>query len=217
MVGVILNAQTGKVGINTTAPSEILEVNGTARVRDLPIDGTTNALYNGANTKATTFTATNPVLIDINGNLGRSVNKDLVPNKNSGGFTANDASNAMFVIRRYTVKDWPTGSSGTGFDTGMSTAKWEAVMSNVSYRLSNRDITSNDSSASNTAINNFLNNLFGSEYYLGVPSKIATFGWTLGKNSGTWRVMGDFGGIVEQDTPVDILFINKNYVVTDRP
>lgn len=217
VLGFSLNAQTGKVGINTTTPQEILDINGTARVRDLPVDGATNALYNGAATKATTFTATAPVLIDANGNLGKAANKDLVPNNATTGFTATDASTAMFVIRRYSVTDWPSGqNAGAGFDTGMSTAKWEAVMSNVSYKLSNRNTTSNDTSAANTAINNFLSKLFGSEVNAATKTT-ATFGWTLGKSGTTWRVIGDFGGIAEQATPVDILFINKNYVATDRP
>lgn len=214
-----LNAQTGKVGINTTTPTEVLDVNGTARVRDLPVDGAANALYNGAATKATTFTATAPVLIDANGNLGKAANKDLVPNNATTGFTATDASTAMFVIRRYSVTDWPSGqNAGAGFDTGMSTAKWEAVMSNVSYKLSNRDTTSDDSSAANTKINSFLSKLFGSEFSA-TTKTTATFGYTLGKSGTgtTWRVIGDFGGIIEQVTPVDILFINKNYVATDRP
>lgn len=217
ILGFSLNAQTGKVGINTTTPQEILDINGTARVRDLPIDGATNALYNGAATKATTFTATAPVLIDVNGNLGKAANKDLVPNNGATGFTATDASTAMFVIRRYTVTDWPSGqNSGAGFDTGMSTTKWEAVMSNVSYQLSNRYRTSDDTSAANTKINNFLSEVFGSEISASTKT-IATFGWTLGKSGSTWRVIGDFASIQEQATPVDILFINKNYVATDRP
>lgn len=217
ILGFSLSAQTGKVGINTTTPQEILDINGTARVRDLPIDGATNALYNGAATKTTTFTATAPVLIDANGNLGKAANKDLVPNSGATGFTATDASTAMFVIRRYSVTDWPSGqNSGAGFDTGMSTTKWEAVMSNVSYQFSNRHRTSNDSSAANTQINLFLSSLFGSEISA-TPKTIATFGWTLGKSGSTWRVIGDFASIQEQATPVDILFINKNYVATDRP
>lgn len=207
-----LKAQLGKVGIKNTAPTEVLDVNGTMRVRDIQIDGTTNALYNGSTTKSTTFTATNVMMTDANGNLGKALNKDLVPNKNYTGFNALDNSTAIFVTRQYTVGDWP--SSGSGFDTGMSTTKWEAILSNISYQLAERYTTSNNSNADNLHINTFLTAVFGSE---GTATTVQTFGWALGKNSGTWRIIGDFNSIKEQPTKIDIIFINKKYVATDRP
>lgn len=207
-----LQAQLNKAGINTAQPTEVLDVNGTMRVRDIQIDGTTNALYNGSATKSTTFTATNVMMTDANGNLGKALNKDLIPNKNYTGFNALDNSTAIFVTRQYTVGDWP--SQNGGFDTGMSTTKWEAILSNISYQLAERYTTSNNSDANNPHINTFLTAVFGSE---GTATTVQTFGWALGKNSGTWRIIGDFNSIKEQPTKIDIIFINKKYVATDRP
>lgn len=66
------NAQTtGKVGINTNAPKETLEVNGTLKIDTLPTNGANNAIYNGQNAKNTTFTATHMVVSDTNGVLGK--------------------------------------------------------------------------------------------------------------------------------------------------
>lgn len=217
LLGLNFQAQTKKLGINTDRPTEVLDVNGTLRIKDVPVDNTTNVLYNGGSSKNLRFTGTNVLLTDANGNLGKADNKDLVPNKNYTGFNALDNSTAIFVTRQYTVKDWPSGQDGgLGFNTGMSTSKWEAIFSNVSYKLSERYSTSREYpyTSNNVAINEFLTKLFGSE---GSISSVATFGWTLGKNNGTWRIVGDFDGIREQNTLIDILFINKNYVATDRP
>ena len=56
---------TGKVGINTTEPTETLDVKGKVRIQELYTDnqqtGTNNA----------TFTATNVVTVDNNGVLGK--------------------------------------------------------------------------------------------------------------------------------------------------
>ena len=64
-------AQTdGKVGINTSAPTETLDVKGTLRVEDLPASGT-GKIYNGTNTKGTTFNAKGLVAADNSGNIGK--------------------------------------------------------------------------------------------------------------------------------------------------
>lgn len=66
------NAQTtGKVGINTNAPKETLEVNGTLKIDTLPTNGANNAIYNGQNTQNATFTATHMIVSDENGVLGK--------------------------------------------------------------------------------------------------------------------------------------------------
>ena len=72
LASVYFNAQTGKVGINTNSPKETLDVNGTLKVGDLPTNGTANAIYNGGKNKSTTFTATNMVVADANGVLGKT-------------------------------------------------------------------------------------------------------------------------------------------------
>lgn len=65
-----INAQTkqptGKVGINTTEPTETLDVKGKVRVRGLYTDNQQTGTNNNA-----TFTATNVVTVDNNGVLGK--------------------------------------------------------------------------------------------------------------------------------------------------
>ena len=77
LASVYFNAQTttpptGKVGVNTITPKETLDVNGTLKVGNLPTNGTANAIYNGGKNKSTTFTATNMVVADANGVLGKT-------------------------------------------------------------------------------------------------------------------------------------------------
>ena len=65
----------GNVGINTTSPTEKLDVNGNTRLRTLPLNGTANSIYtqSGGGASATqnqTFTATRTVVADANGVLG---------------------------------------------------------------------------------------------------------------------------------------------------
>ena len=69
------NAQSGKVGVNTSIPTETLSVNGTTRVSQLPANGAANAIYTTADGTASTaqdqsFTATRTVVADANGVLG---------------------------------------------------------------------------------------------------------------------------------------------------
>lgn len=69
-----------QVGINTSTPTEIFDVNGTARIRELPANGSTNSIYtinsldstNGTSSgaKNQTFTAVNTVVADKNGVIG---------------------------------------------------------------------------------------------------------------------------------------------------
>ena len=56
---------TGKVGINTTNPTETLDVKGKVRIQGLYSDG------NRTGTKNANFTATNMVVVDANGVLGK--------------------------------------------------------------------------------------------------------------------------------------------------
>ncbi|GAA5098852.1 hypothetical protein GCM10023210_35430 [Chryseobacterium ginsengisoli] len=65
----------GNVAINTSPPTERLDVNGNTRLRVLPLNGTSNAIYtqSGGTASATqnqTFTATRTVVADANGVLG---------------------------------------------------------------------------------------------------------------------------------------------------
>lgn len=63
------------IGINTKAPTETIDVNGTDRVRNLPINGQTNAIYTAPNGKASTtknqtFNAVKTMVVDANGIMG---------------------------------------------------------------------------------------------------------------------------------------------------
>ena len=69
-VEIALAQTNGKVGINTSAPTETLDVKGTLRVEDLPASGT-GKIYNGTNTKGTTFNAKGLVATDNSGNIGK--------------------------------------------------------------------------------------------------------------------------------------------------
>lgn len=75
LFGVAINAQAGKVGINTSTPTEILNVNGTTRISSLPTNGTPNSIYTKPDgtmsaAKDQTFNATKTVVADNNGVLG---------------------------------------------------------------------------------------------------------------------------------------------------
>ena len=64
-----------QVGINTEQPTEMLDVNGIFRVRDLPLNGENNAIYTNPSgvrsaTKDQTFNATRTVVADANGVIG---------------------------------------------------------------------------------------------------------------------------------------------------
>lgn len=63
---------TGKVGINTTTPTETLDVKGKVRIQELYTDGTQTGTNNNAN-----FTATNVVTVDDNGVLGKKLLSDI--------------------------------------------------------------------------------------------------------------------------------------------
>lgn len=68
-------ALSSQVGINTASPTEIMDVNGTARVRELPLNGSANAISTKPDgtkspTKNQPFTATKTVVVDNNGILG---------------------------------------------------------------------------------------------------------------------------------------------------
>ena len=63
---------TGKVGINTTNPTETLDVKGKVRIQELYTDGTKTGTNNA------TFTATNVVTVDNNGVLGKKLLSSII-------------------------------------------------------------------------------------------------------------------------------------------
>jgi hypothetical protein len=62
--------EQGKTSINAATPTESFDVGETMRIRQLPTNGAANAIYNGATTQTTTFTAAKMVVADANGVLG---------------------------------------------------------------------------------------------------------------------------------------------------
>ena len=87
LVVAVSAAQTGNMGVNTNTPTETLDVNGTTRLRDLPLAGTANAISTlpagtAAPSKNQTYTPTKTLVVDANGVLGAvdgtpMVNSDL--------------------------------------------------------------------------------------------------------------------------------------------
>ena len=75
-------SQTGKVGIDTSAPTETFHVNGTVRLGSLPTNGTTNAIYTINSSTATngiastvkdqTFIQEKFLVVDKNGVIGKA-------------------------------------------------------------------------------------------------------------------------------------------------
>lgn len=138
-----INAQTkqptGKVGINTTEPTETLDVKGKVRVRELYTDnqqtGTNNA----------TFTATNVVTVDNNGVLGKKPLSSIImptiptePWRQLGGTneattnTQNIYQNGKVGIGNYAStsnfdSDFEVNSSHNGYHVGIANGadtKW---------------------------------------------------------------------------------------------
>lgn len=198
-------AQIGKVGIQTPTPTEIFDVNGTARIRSLPNIGAANSIYttgnntNSGTTPTQTFNGLYPIITDANGVLGKNTSGELVNNNTATGFNTTSTSNATFVVRRYTLTDAVGGATGTyntvaGFNTGMDSTVWQAIMSSTMFT-----ITSNS-----TGSGPFVTN--------------APFNYRL-KSSGTvagstWRIIGDIRDVTETGV-IDILFIKANLVSAD--
>lgn len=199
-----LQAQTGKVGVNTETPTEILDVNGTVRVRSLPAEGTVGIHTTGTNTASDTanqtFTPTKFVVADENGVLGVSTSQQLgdITNGNASNATADNNSTAMFVKKIYRAADWPSGRNGaTGADTGFSTDKWEAILTITKFGRIAGD-----------AGNEFLGKKNSG-------TQTPALQLDIFKNGGTWRIMGDIPDI-EEEWEFTVLFINKNYIVADE-
>ncbi|MDP9962251.1 hypothetical protein [Chryseobacterium lathyri] len=73
-----LYAQSNSVGVSTPTPTETLDINGTERIRELPVDGTSNVIYTKPDgtrsiNKDQSFKALKTLVADANGVLG-SVN-----------------------------------------------------------------------------------------------------------------------------------------------
>lgn len=88
---------SGNTGINTNYPSEKLDLNGISRIRQLPLDGSTNAINtnssgNASSAQDQTFTATRTVVADANGVLGSVIGLPLTTEVD--GVIGNEVLNA---------------------------------------------------------------------------------------------------------------------------
>lgn len=209
-----LQAQTGKVGINTETPTEILDVNGTLRVRSLPVEGTKGIRTTGTNTASEnpdqTFTPTKFVVADENGVLGVSTTQqlgDISSGSDATNATTDNNSTAMFVKKRYKTGDWPEGNPG---NTGFSTAKWDAIISVNKFGRSDSsaypELTSN--TVNRTTVNAELHKTF-------LAKKGQKWWLDLDGNGEYWKVVGDIPEINEE-WEFTILFINKKYIASDE-
>lgn len=179
----------GKVGVNTNIPTENLDISGRLRVRTLPNQNTTNAIStdtngNGQETDNQTFSANSIVVADKNGVLGK------IPSQTARRTTTNEEYNnstSMFVIRRF-----EPGDANLHFDTGMSIDKWEAIMGGAFFEYITTPPNPNPK----------------------VFPQSAAFGWkmTSDKKTKTWKISGEINDIIESPI-IDVLFINKNFVM----
>ncbi len=123
--GLFLKSQSGKVGINTTTPTENTDINGTMRIRSLPNNGTANSIYTtGTDTNSGTsptqiFTAVNTVVQNANGVLGTIPGLPGLSNTYTriaptGGFPFNETAAA-------TVQKLTVGSLSVAFYQGANT------------------------------------------------------------------------------------------------
>lgn len=198
-------AQNGKVGVQTATPTEIFDVNGTARVRSLPNIGTANSIYttgtntNSGTTPTQTFNGLYPVITDANGVLGKNTSGELVNNNTATGFDTTSNSTATFVVRRYTLIDAIGGATGTyntaaGFNTNMDSTVWQAIMSNTMFTINSSSTGSGPFVAG--AVFNY---------------RLKSSGTTAGS---TWRIIGDIRDVTETAV-IDVLFIKAKLVAAD--
>lgn len=107
---------TGKVGINTTNPTETLDVKGKVRIQELYTDNQQTGTNNNA-----TFTATNVVTVDDNGVLGKkplsSIIMPTIPTEPwqvaRGTTQATSNSQDIYQSGKVGIGDFGTGKSLT--------------------------------------------------------------------------------------------------------
>lgn len=179
-----------QVGIVTSTPTETVDVNGTLRVRDLPVKGEKKVSTIGQDQVSDEKQIFKPMVVvvaDNNGVVGKKSLATLVSEAYKANFNTTDNSSALFVIKRYDVDDWPSG--GQQFDTGMSTSKWEALLSGWQTGFTNRPNLKS------------IGGIFTIE-----------FGFRLDRGrGGTWKLRGDMPKAKERQY-IDVLFIKKRHI-----
>jgi hypothetical protein len=97
----------GQVGINTPNPTEILDVNGIERIRELPKNEAVNAIFTKpdgtrSNAKDQAFTATRTIVADANGILGYV--EGLPKSSDGGGLPVGEAITRIYSVPATTAQ-----------------------------------------------------------------------------------------------------------------
>ncbi|SFO36146.1 hypothetical protein SAMN05421741_1434 [Paenimyroides ummariense] len=111
---------TGNIGVNTDIPTEKLDNNGITRLRNLPLNGATNAINttvdgDESSSQDQTFTATRTVVADANGVLGTVAGLPATP------VNIYNANGTLTGLRTVTTADNLLRFAGTGSTVGIST------------------------------------------------------------------------------------------------
>ncbi|MDY3520787.1 hypothetical protein PG614_06040 [Riemerella anatipestifer] len=100
-----------QVGINTSSPQETLDVNGTVRVRSLPISGKGN-IYNGQAAATTLFNGVNTVISNSDGVIGYIQGLPISYAKNTCLIDNNTPTNSITTLGNLRVRYNSTTASG---------------------------------------------------------------------------------------------------------
>ena len=143
-----INAQTqqqhtGKVGINTTEPTETLDVKGKVRIQGLSSDG------NQTVTKNANFTATNMVVVDANGVLGKQALPTIPtiptiptePWRVAGGSTQATANNQkIYQNNNVGIGDYSSTDIGSRFEiNGGNSSQLGLINGSTKWDISTED------------------------------------------------------------------------------
>lgn len=180
---------TQSVGVQTDNPTETFDVNGTTRVRSLPLQNNTISTATDGTKGNGNFTPTVFVLTNENGVLGVSG----AGKKISASASDEDFNNAtsIFVVKRYRFENnWDqidnNGDGGSKtVSTGMSVDKWEAVLAPhyLNYKI-----------------------LAGTKPF----DKEGEWGVELIEEGGIWKLRGNVSRLRAMYT-MNILFIKKGF------
>ncbi|MBB4807387.1 hypothetical protein HNP38_002691 [Chryseobacterium defluvii] len=136
-------AANGNVGINTQTPTEKLDNNGITRLRNLPQNGATNAIYtqSGGTASATqnqTFTGTRTVVADANGVLGYVTGLPSVAEPNTQTLTyarktvspidANTPTNSVVTIGTLSLRFNGTSAGAANMEYNLSSANHVTIL-----------------------------------------------------------------------------------------
>ena len=109
LISLSVHSQSNKVGVNTSTPTENMDVNGIVRLRAHPANGEANAIYTQPNGQASgtqnqVFNEVANVVADANGVVGKiipevyviaSVTKTFIAP--TGGFSTGSVSNPTYI------------------------------------------------------------------------------------------------------------------------